>query len=41
MEKDLKVSEETWKEVMTIKLNEGYPSADKVLKDLLKLRKKK
>ncbi len=41
MEKDLKVSLETWKEVMTIKLDEGYSSVDKVLKDLLKLRKKK
>ena len=36
MEKDLKVSLETWKEIMTIKLDEEFSSVDAVIKDLLK-----
>ena len=38
MEKYLTVSLETWKKIMTIKLNRGYSSVDKVLKDLLRFR---
>ena len=41
MEKSLKVSDETHKRVMIIKIEEGYSSVDKIIKDLLKLRKKK
>ena len=39
MEKDLKVSLETWKEIMTIKLDEEFSSVDAVIKDLLKLKR--
>ncbi len=41
MEKDIKVSLECWKELMTIKLDKGYSSVDAVIKGLLKLRKGK
>ncbi len=40
MDKDLKVSLETWKAIMTIKLNENFSSVDAVIKDLLKRNKK-
>jgi len=38
-EKDLKVTLETWKAIMTIKIEEGYSSVDEVIKDLLKSQK--
>jgi len=41
MEKDIKVFLETWKHLMTIKIEKNYPSIDAVIKDLLKIRKPK
>jgi len=38
MEKMITVSFERWKELMTIKLDEGFSSIDAVIKDLLKLK---
>jgi len=38
MEKEFKVSLETWKAIMTKKIEEDYPSVDAVLKDLLNLK---
>jgi hypothetical protein len=35
MEKDLKVSLEIWKKIMTIKIEKNYSSVDAVLKDLI------
>ena len=42
MEKNLKITQELWIELMTIKLNEGYSSIDAVIKDkLIKTREDK
>ena len=41
MEKDLKVTLEIWKELMTIKLDKGYSSINAVIKDMLKKWKQK
>jgi len=40
MEKNLKVSDETHKRVMIIKIEEGYSSVDKIIKEMLDRRKK-
>jgi len=39
MEKSIKVSEWTWKQLWSIRFKEDYKSVDEVIKDLLNKRK--